>query len=694
MPRRSRAAAAFALGAAVAAVSFSALPDVAAQQKAAPPAVPATYPTLTTPASLGAKPGATADLVLTGTNLAGATGVWTSFGGKATIPDGQKDAAKLTVKLAVPADTPVGLHAVRVATAAGVSNLRPFVVDDLPEVAEADKNRTKAAPQTIPVPCVVTGKADAEASDFFKFPVQAGKPITIEVLGRRLGSPIDPVVLLYDGAGKELGGVYADDTPGLQSDARVTLTPKAAGELIVEVRDTTYRGGADYAYRLRVGEFPGATTAFPLFVPRGTTADIGFAGPALDGVKPVSRTVPADPTLAPVAYVAPKRASGVAGWPVPVRVSDHPESVEQEPNNEPAKANKLPVPGGVSARFAEKNDADHFTFAAKKGQKVVVEARTYQLNSPAEVYLRVLDAKGGELAKSNPQQATTRVEFTAPADGEFVVACEHLNYLAGPSEVYHLSVTPADPDFAVAVGLDRIDVPVGGVGLLPVTGLTKLNGFNAPVELTVAGSDVLTGSLTLPAGANPQPAAPVFVPVTLKAGAKVAPGPVVIHLKATAKVGDKTLVRAGSVADAVKAALGNMPSPPPEFEASIAAAITPAPAFTLAITLDKPEVEAGGTVKGKITAAKAKDFDEAITLAQVAAPANVTLKLSPVAKGMKEAVFELTAAANAAAGPGAVVLRGTAKAGGKDVAVAAPPLAVTIVPAKKKEEPKKDAKKK
>ena len=79
-----------------------------AQPKAAPPAVPPGYPTLTTPASLGAKPGASVELVLTGTNLTGVTDVWTSFGGKATVPDKQTDAKKLTVKLDVPADARPG----------------------------------------------------------------------------------------------------------------------------------------------------------------------------------------------------------------------------------------------------------------------------------------------------------------------------------------------------------------------------------------------------------------------------------------------------------------------------------------------------------------------------------------------------------------------------------------------------------
>jgi hypothetical protein len=691
--RRLLPAVLFAASAAV--FALLAPPHLTAQQKAAPPAVPPTYPTLTTPASLGAKPGASVELVLTGTNLADATGVWTSFGGSATIPGGQKDAAKLTVKLDVPADAKPGLYGLRVATRAGVSNLRPFCIDELPEVAETDKNKSKSDPQTVPVPCVVTGKAEPESADFFKFPVRAGEPITVEVLGRRLGSQIDPVVILYDGTGKELGGVYADDTPGLQSDARVVYTPKQSGELIAEVRDTTYRGGPDYGYRVRIGNFPGATTAFPLAVERGKTAEVGFSGPGLDGVKPVAVTAPTDPAV-PVVYVTPKRSDGVAGWPVPVLLSDIPELVEREPNNEPAQANKLPVPGGVSARFGEKNDLDHFSFTAKKGQKYAIEALTFQVNAPTEVYLRLLDGKGAELAKSNPQQPAARIDFTAPADGDFVVACEHLNYLSGPSEVYHLSVVPASPDFAVTVGLDRIDVPVGGVGLIPVTGLTKLNGFAGPVELTVAGSDALIGSLTVPAGANPQPNAPLFVPVTAEPRARF--GPQTVYLKATAKIDGKEVVRLGSVLEVTKAAFGGLPNPPAEFTVQIGVAVTPPPPFTLAVTFDKPEVTQGGTVKGKVTVSRGAGFAEVVQLAAVGAPANVTAKLTPIAKlkplakGATEAEFELTAAGNAAAGPGAVVIRGTAKVGGKDVTVAAAPVPITVTPAKK--EPKKEDKKK
>lgn len=476
-----------------------------------PPALPPTSPTLTTLASLGGKPGATVDLTLTGTNLTDVTQVWTSFGGKATVPDGQKDATKLNVKIEIPANTPSGFHTLRVATKGGVSAARPFVVDELPEVAEKDNNK-KAAPQVIPAPCVVVGTATAEMSDFYRVAVKAGEPITFEVLARRIGSPCDPVILLHDTAGKELFGLYADDSPGLQGDARLTHTFATAGEVTVEVRDTTFRGGADFAYRFRVGNFPGATTAFPLAVQAGQTAPVGFAGPGTDGVKPVTLKGEGD-----VVYAAPKRDNGPGGWPVPVRVHPHPEGVEQEPNNTPDKANTLPVPGGLSARFGEKGDVDHFKVAAKKGQKLVVTALTFEVNSPAEVYVRVLDAKGVEVVKSNPTQVGTRVEFTAAADGDYTIACEHTNYLFGPNEVYHLSVKPVAADFGVSVAFDRAVVPAGGVGLVPITLFTKLNGFAGPVDIEFT-SPTVSGKTTLPAAANPQPATPLYLPLVAKAG--------------------------------------------------------------------------------------------------------------------------------------------------------------------------------
>ena len=378
--------------------------------------------------------------------------------------------------------------------------------------------------------------------------------MTFEVLARRIGSPLDPIIVLHDARTKrELVDLYADDTPGLQSDCRLTHTFKEAGEFLVEVRDTTYRGGGDYFYRLRIGDFPGATTAFPVAVERGKSGKIGFAGPGTTDLPAVNVKAPTDPALAAV-YVAPTRSGSVSGWPVPVRLSDNPETTEQEPNNESSKSNKLAIPGGVSARFEKSGDVDHFAVACKKGVKYAAAAMTYELNSPAEVLIRVLDAKGGGDRRSNPAQQAARVEFTPAADGDHTIACEHLNYLAGPNEIYHLAVQPVMGDFTITLALDRGEAPVGdGTAILAT--VNRLYGFAGPIELSIAGDDALSGKATLPSGQTI-----AFVPLLVKKGTK--PGAYGFRVLGKAMVDGTEVVRYGTLVDSVKAALGGMPNPP------------------------------------------------------------------------------------------------------------------------------------
>src|SRR5262249_37905634 len=159
----------------------------------------------------------------------------------------------------------------------------------------------------------------------------------------------------------------------------------------------------------------------PLAAKRGSKVLVHFAGPAVDGVAPVEVTVPADPAASAV-WVAPRGPSGLHGWPVSLAVSDLDELVEQEPNNEPAKANPVPVTGAVTGRLQESGDLDCYVFTAKKGQRLVLEAHTLELNSPTLVYMVLKDAKGAEVAKTNPQAvppADQLIDFTPPADGDF-----------------------------------------------------------------------------------------------------------------------------------------------------------------------------------------------------------------------------------------------------------------------------------
>src|SRR5207247_8977916 len=120
------------------------------------------------------------------------------------------------------------------------------------------------------------------------------------------------------------------DALGLQTDSGLTYTFKEAGEYALEIRDVTYRGGPDFWYRLRVGDFPCATAPIPMAIKRGSKAGIKFAGPTVDGVAPVEITAPTDPNIDTL-WIAQKGANGLPGGPVAVPHNVLDQTVEQAP---------------------------------------------------------------------------------------------------------------------------------------------------------------------------------------------------------------------------------------------------------------------------------------------------------------------------------------------------------------------------
>ena len=520
--------------------------------------------------------GTTLDLTLTGTNLAGPTGILISFPAKVTIPtDGNngKDATKLVVKLEVPKDAPIGFHTLRLATGRGMSNVRIFCIDDLPQAPSNNNNRTKATAQAVTVPGVIVGRATAEADDYYKVTATAGQRLSFEVLGRRLGSLFDPQLTLLDAkTGRELPGGHSNDAPGLQTDPRLTYVFKEAGDYLVEIRDVSYRGGDDFGYRLRVGDFPCATTPLPLAAKRGSKVSVQFAGPQVEGVAPVEVAVPATGTDG--IYVSPKGANGLYGWPVLLAASDLDETVEQEPNNEPAKANRVPVPGAVTGRFLEKGDVDYYVFALKKGQRVILDAQTAELGSPSEVYMVLRDAKGTQIQATNPA-AAPRLDFSPPADGDYTLSVEHLLYNFGPTETYRVTIVPYAPGFDLALQMDRFDVSQDGTVSVPV--LVTRRDYAGPIDLVVEGPAGLSGKLTVAAG---QPPANQPVQLAVKAAPPLPAGPHTFAVKGVAAINGKEYAVLASARGPVSLSLAGLPIPPQSTFTAIALAVTERAPFT------------------------------------------------------------------------------------------------------------------
>jgi hypothetical protein len=128
----------------------------------------------------------------------------------------------------------------------------------------------------------------------------------------------------------------------------------------------------------------------------------------------------------------------------PFEVSAQPESLEVEPNNAVDKAPAVTLPTTVSGQLAA-GDADCFAFQAKKGQRLVFNCSAYRLNEVSQAFLfpvlYLYDEKGKELARNNGYfSLDPLIDWTAPADGKYVVLIRDMLYRGSPASIYRLSM--------------------------------------------------------------------------------------------------------------------------------------------------------------------------------------------------------------------------------------------------------------
>jgi hypothetical protein len=664
-------------------LSLCLLPGICQGQNPPPVKPNPQAPTLNVAVPLGMQRGIALDLTLNGGNLAEPTAFWTSFPAKVTIPADNKngtDQSKLLVRLEVPKDAPIGFHTIRLATTRGMSNFRIFCIDDLPQVMETDSNHSLATAQILTTPCVVVGRADAEMTDYFKFAVKAGHRVSFEVLGRRLGSPFDPQISLHEvKTGHELPNAYSNDSPGLQTDARLTYTFKEAGEYVLSIRDVMYRGGPDFWYRLRIGDFPCATTPIPMAIKRGSKATVNFTGPTVDGIAPMEVSAPSDPNVETL-WIAPRGPNGLHGWPVALTISDLDEAVEQEPNNDVAHANRIPIPGAITARFLEKGDLDYFVFSAKKGQRLIIQGDSLEYYSPTLLDMVVNDAKGSQVAASNPQAAhpdDQKIDFNPPADGDYYLLAKHLTDWGGPSEVYRIKIKPYQPGFNLSVGLDRFDAAPGGTVDIPIQTVTRRD-YAGPIEVSVAGHPGITGQTVINATPPPAPNQPAGR-LTVSVKPDVPMGPHFVRIQGKATINGKPVVVDADVMAAVKEQMAGLAFPPRDLLHPVAFAVTEKPPFSLLAKIELAEALRGSPVPVVITAQRAPNFAEEIEVTASGLPANVTLPALKIAKGQNEIKGQLTPAANAPVGQFAIRFNGKAKVSFKEFHVTSAPVNLMLV---------------
>jgi hypothetical protein len=641
--------------------------------QAAIPSVASTQPQ-------AAPPGQTVDVKIRGGNLASPTQLWTSFPAEVVLPPeiagNGTNAGEITYRVKLPSDAPLGIHALRLVTAQGISNLKLFAIDDLPSVVQTRPSQTVATAQALTLPVAVDGYVDNLTRDYYKFPVAAGQRLSIEVLARRLGSPLDSMIRLLDAKGRELA--YNDDAPGIGSDSMLSYTFKEAGEYVLEVRDIRYQGGGNFNYRLRIGDFPCVTVPYPMGIQRGVSANIAFAGSTGQEAQPIPVNVAPDAGFNWISLGA-KAATGKSSGFAVVAVSSSPEALEVEPNNEQAQATRVPLGASLNGRFDQPGDVDRFIFTAKAGQRFTFAGVTRTQGSPSDLYLKLLKPDGGEVAVADDAGTNEGViDYTFPADGDYTLVVEDLFRRGGPEFAYRVTVSPHEERFTLAASADTVNIPLGGLATITVTAVR--GSFGGPIALTLL--DAPAGLVATPAVIGPGLVSTVM---TIQCAADVAAGKVYpVRIAGTAQAGTVQFQAVATVTDAQKAAFSGLPVPPQFLSQSVAIAVNPAPLFVL--KTDKPEIVFGKDLSAtvKVISTPVAGFAEDITLAVipvapgVALPPGVTAAVKPIAKGTNEIEIVFTATAQAPLGQFSAVLTGTGKQGNNTVVQPIPALSLNL----------------
>ena len=536
-------------------------------------------------APVGAKAGSEIDLVVkSGADLDELSGLIFSHPGIKATPKmqgevGNQKPVTNTFVATIAANVPPGLYEVRATGHYGTSNPRTFVVGNSEEVLEKEANNTKETAQEISLGAAVNGSSSGADFDYYKFVGKKGQRVIVSCQAARIDSKMSAIIECFDVAGRRMGF----GSNNVREDPLVDLTLPSDGEYFIKIYDAVFRGGNEYFYRLQAHTGPyidfimpsagiaGTTGDFTVYgrnLPNGQASDFVVNGDKLQKLQ-VKIALPADDTaqqsldhLSPaefavdgISYVL-KSDQGVSN-PYLIHFASAPVIVEQEPNDESAKAQKITIPGEFAGNFQNRGDIDYVEFEAKANSVYYIEAFGQRLGSLSDPYLileqitkskegvesvkriSVLDDNATNIGGTvfNSQTDDPFYRFQVPADGVYRLAIRDRFFESrgNANLVYRIAIRQQQPDFrlvAIPVKPGAAANAPGGTGTLALR-----RGDNVSIDVFAFRKDGYDGEIDLWAEDLPEG-------VTVSAasiGPKQTSAPLILSATENCKVGFKRI---------------------------------------------------------------------------------------------------------------------------------------------------------
>jgi hypothetical protein len=462
------------------------------------------------------------------------------------------------VEVTIAPDAAPGKRELRLGTLRGVSNPLVFHVGQLPELCRKPmttsplqvlgkeelalrKRPASEVEERITVPCTVNGQIASGELNRYRFTARKGQRLVITTQARSLIPYIadavpgwfQPVLVLYDAKGKE---VAYDDDYRFKPDPTILYQVPSDGEYALAIYDAIYRGREDFVYRITLGEVPFVTSLFPLGGRAGAPPAIKMTGWNLEKAELTSPGTNAEPGVYPLTASQRKFISN----PFPFALDTLPETFDKEPNDTPARAQKVKLPIIINGRVDWPGDWDVFKFTGRSNEAVVADVYARRLDSPLDSVLKLTDAMGRLLAFNDDHEdlvagvnthfADSYLRARLPADGTYYVHLGDAARNGGEEYGYRLRISAPQPDFALRVVPSSISLRSKSSAQLSVYVIRK-DGFTGPIKLSLTNP---------PAGFSAAPISlsgtQAMVRLTLKTGLVTTEEPVNLSVVGTANI--------------------------------------------------------------------------------------------------------------------------------------------------------------
>ncbi len=387
-----------------------------------------------------------------------------------------------TVTVTVPDDATAGLHWLRFHNEHGATDLTPFIVGLISEVAETEPNNNPGEAQVIELPHVtVNGVLEKTGEvDTFAVSLTAGQTLVVSMLANRdLGSPMDGVLQLLNSAGTVVS--QNDDDHGF--DPQLVFNVPTDGTYYVRTfafpatPNSTIKlaGAATYVYRLTMTTGPVIDHTVPAVVNPGNGAEVAAHGWNLAEGQQTFQL----PAFQRTSFVL---SDGLT-LPASVFAVDHLSTAET------SDPQQLQIPSSVTGIIGTAAETDTHQFAAKKGQKLTFQVHARSMYSPLDPVLKVTAEDGKVLKEADDVSRAdldSEAQVTIPADGVYTVTVTDRFDAGGARFFYVLTCTETKLIFKPTLKSNAFVLTVDKPLEVPVV-IARDKGFAERIAVRIEG---------------------------------------------------------------------------------------------------------------------------------------------------------------------------------------------------------------